>query len=211
MIAETGLKEDLQASSANPQATARRWGNLEGILGVFTRRDEQGKGDREKLSEFLRLLALRQDDDEKEATDRVTLTTMHGAKGLEFKVVFVVGLEEGLMPHARTLDERATDVASEDGATSLEEERRLFYVAVTRARDQLYLCRCRTRAMRGKIVPRTPSRFVLEIPPDLVREREEIVPVAPALDKTVAGASSVLAALIGAPSGGELPFVPRRR
>jgi superfamily I DNA/RNA helicase len=211
LMGEIGLKEDIQASSTTLPAAARRMGNIEGILGVFTRRDEQGKGDRERLAEFLRLLALRQDDGEQEATDRVTLTTMHGAKGLEFKVVFVVGLEEGLMPHARTLDERATDVAAEDGATSLEEERRLFYVAVTRARDHLYLCRCKTRAMRGKIVPRTPSRFVLEIPADLVHEREELVAVAPALDKTVAGASSVLAALFGAPDDGETKFVPRRR
>jgi DNA helicase-2/ATP-dependent DNA helicase PcrA len=209
---EIGLKADIQASSTTLPAAARRWTNVEGIIGVFQRRDEAGKGDRERLAEFLRLLALRQDGDEQEATDRVTLTTMHGAKGLEFKVVFVVGLEEGLMPHARTLDERATDAQTEDGATSLEEERRLFYVAVTRARDKLFLCRCKTRAMRGKIMPRTPSRFVLELPPELVHEREELVPIAPALDKTVAGASGVLAALFGAGNeSGEIPFVPRRR
>ncbi|HEY4120142.1 MAG TPA: UvrD-helicase domain-containing protein, partial [Byssovorax sp.] len=179
---EIGLKKDIQASATTPQAAARRWGNVEGILGVLTRRDDEGKGEREKFAEFLRLLALRQDAEEEDATDRVTLTTMHGAKGLEFKLVFVVGLEEGLMPHQRTLDERATDVAAEDGATSLEEERRLFYVAITRARDKLFLCRTKARGMRGKLVPRTPSRFLLEIPPELVDEREELVAVAPGLE-----------------------------
>src|SRR6185503_16808877 len=109
LTAEIGLKEDIMAGSTSNQAAARRWGNVEGLLNVFARREEQGKGDREKFAEFLRLIALRQDGDEEEATDRVTLTTMHGAKGLEFRYVFVIGLEEGLMPHQRTLDERATD------------------------------------------------------------------------------------------------------
>ena len=112
---------------------------------------------------------MREEGEEETTTDRVTLTTMHGAKGLEFKVVFVIGLEEGLMPHARTLDARVTDVSvathEPGGATSLEEERRLFYVAVTRARDRLYLSRTRVRGLRGKVVPRVPSRFLEEIPP----------------------------------------------
>ena len=71
-------------------------------LAVFFRREEQGKGSREQFAEFLRLLALRQDGEEEEATDRITLTTIHGAKGLEWRHVFLIGLEEGLMPHART-------------------------------------------------------------------------------------------------------------
>jgi ATP-dependent DNA helicase Rep len=211
LCAEIGLKEDIQAGSTSPQAAERRWGNVEGLLNVFQRREEQGKGDRERFAEFLRLIALRQDGDEEEATDRVTLTTMHGAKGLEFRYVFVIGLEEGLMPHQRTLDERATDITPDgDAATSLEEERRLFYVAVTRARDRLYLCRARARGMRGKLVARTPSRFLLEIPPELYDEHEETAPVAPEIEKTKAGAASVLAALLGEGGGtGEIGFIPR--
>src|SRR5262249_32523321 len=150
--------------------------------------------------------------DEEEATDRVTLTTMHGAKGLEFPYVFVIGLEEGLLPHARTLEERATDFTPEgaDSATSLEEERRLFYVAVTRARDRLYLCRAKARGVRGKLVPRPPSRFLAEIPPELYDERTEESPVAPELEKVKAGAAGVLAALLAEGGGtGEIGFIPR--
>ncbi|WP_437673725.1 ATP-dependent helicase [Sorangium sp. So ce131] len=216
LLADAGFKEDIMAGSSTNNAAARRWGNLEGLLNVFARRDERGKGDRESFGEFLRLLALRQESEEEEATDRVTLTTMHGAKGLEFPFVFVIGLEEGLMPHQRSLDERATDAApiSAEGDAaghSIEEERRLFYVAVTRARDRLYLTRAKHRGSRGKMVPRTPSRFVLEIPPELLEEREELAPVAPGMEKVKAGAASVLAALAMNPFAGDPPLIPRRR
>ena len=211
LVGEIGLKEDITAGSTTNQAAARRWGNVEGLLNVFFRREEQGKGDRERFAEFLRLLALRQDGEEEEATDRVTLTTVHGAKGLEWRHVFLIGLEEGLMPHARTLDERATDMTPDgDAAVSLEEERRLFYVAVTRARDRLWLSRAKVRGQRGKLVPRTPSRFLLDIPRDLYDEREEESPVAPELEKVKAGAAGVLAAILAEGGGtGEIGLIPR--
>jgi DNA helicase-2/ATP-dependent DNA helicase PcrA len=211
LVGEIGLKEDIMAGSTNNQAAARRWGNVEGLLNVFFKREEQGKGDRASFAEFLRLLALRQDGDEEEATDRVTLTTVHGAKGLEWKYVFLIGIEEGYMPHARTLDDRATDSTPDgDAATSIEEERRLFYVAVTRARDRLYMSRCKVRGMRGKLVPRTPSRFLMDIPTELYDEREEQAPIAPGLDKVKAGAAGVLAALMAEGNGtGEIPLIRR--
>jgi DNA helicase-2/ATP-dependent DNA helicase PcrA len=211
LVGEIGLKEDIDAGSTTPQAAARRWGNVEGLINVFFKREEAGKGDRASFAEFLRLLALRQDSDDDQATDRVTLTTVHGAKGLEWRHVFLIGLEDGLLPHARTLDERATDVTPDgDAATSLEEERRLFYVAVTRARDRLSMSRCKVRGMRGKLVPRTPSRFLAEIPPELYDEREEVAAVAPELAKVKAGAASVLAAILGEGGGtGELPLMRR--
>jgi DNA helicase-2/ATP-dependent DNA helicase PcrA len=218
LATDIGLKEDIQAGSTSNNAAARRWGNVEGILGVFQRRDDKGKGDRAQFAEFLRLISLREDSGEEEATDRVTLTTMHGAKGLEFRFVFVIGLEEGLMPHSRTLEERATDApqktaeGQDEAPTSLsiEEERRLFYVAVTRARDRLYLTRAKHRGMRGKMAARTPSRFLLEIPPELVDEREEQAAVAPEAAKTMAGAAGVLAAIFGAAGvDGEIAPIPR--
>jgi DNA helicase-2/ATP-dependent DNA helicase PcrA len=211
LIADIGLKEDIYAGASSPTAAARRWDNIEGLLRLFERRDQEGKGGPEKFSEFLRLLALRQDGDEDEAGDQVTLSTIHGTKGLEYRFVFVIGLEEGFLPHARTIDERATDMSVEgEGSHSIEEERRLFYVAITRARDRLYLCRVKHRGMRGKPVPRTPSRFLLEIPADLLEEREEVAAAAPELSRTVAGAAGVLAALLGAPDGGEIAPIPRR-
>jgi DNA helicase-2/ATP-dependent DNA helicase PcrA len=211
LVGEIGLKEDIAAGSTTNQAAARRWGNIEGLLAVLFRREEQGKGDREKFAEFLRLLALRQDGDEQEATDRVTLSTIHGAKGLEWRHVFLIGLEEGLMPHARTLDDRATDATPDgDAAVSLDEERRLFYVAVTRARDRLTLSRAKVRGQRGKLVARTPSRFVLDIPPELYDEREEESPIAPELEKVKAGAAGVLAAILAEGGGtGEIAPIPR--
>ncbi|MEO7328729.1 MAG: UvrD-helicase domain-containing protein [Minicystis sp.] len=212
LCGEIGLKEDIQAASTTAPAAARRWGNVESLLNVFVRREEQGKGDRAHFDEFLRMLALRQDSDEEETTDRVTLTTMHGAKGLEFPYVFVIGLEEGLVPHQRTIDERATDFGPGDGdaATSLDEERRLFYVAVTRAKDRLYMSRCKARGMRGKPVPRTPSRFLADIPPELYVEREEDTPVAPALEQAKMGAAGVLAALLAEGDGtGEIAPIKR--
>jgi DNA helicase-2/ATP-dependent DNA helicase PcrA len=215
LCGEIGLKEDIAAGSTTNQAAARRWGNVEGFLAVLVRREEQGKGDREAFANFLRLIALRQDGEEEAATDRVTLSTVHGAKGLEWGHVFLIGLEEGLMPHARTIDERATDAmpdAPGDGsaAVSLEEERRLFYVAVTRAKNRLWMSRAKVRGMRGKLAPRTPSRFLLDIPPELYDEREEESPIAPELEKVKAGAAGVLAAILGEGGGtGEIGFIPR--
>jgi DNA helicase-2/ATP-dependent DNA helicase PcrA len=90
----------------------------------------------------------------------VTLSTLHGAKGLEFDVVFLIGCVEGQLPHSRTTDPKVTEIAG----TDVEEERRLFYVGVTRARERLYLCRFRKRSLRGQVIPQTPSRFLEGLP-----------------------------------------------
>jgi len=100
------------------------------------------------------------------------LCTLHGAKGLEFPVCFMVGLEEELLPHARTLNPQVTDVLDVDHATDISEERRLCYVGITRAQRKLYLTRSCTRITRGRSVPRTPSRFLLEIPDELLEVRD---------------------------------------
>src|SRR5688500_2159697 len=90
--------------------------------------------------------------------DAATLITLHAAKGLEFPVVFISGLEEGLFPHSRALDDEK----------ELEEERRLAYVGITRAKRRLYLSHAWRRATWGQGQVSVPSRFLLEIPPDLV-------------------------------------------
>ncbi len=111
------------------------------------------------LSGFLSEVALFTDLDNRDPNeDAVTLMTMHSAKGLEFPTVFVVGMEEGIFPNHRTIEN------TED----LEEERRLCYVAITRAKEELHLVSCRLRTLYGRTGMNPPSRFIHEIPADLV-------------------------------------------
>jgi DNA helicase-2/ATP-dependent DNA helicase PcrA len=125
-------------------------------------RDYLSFGRIEALTAFLESVSLVADVDSMEdRADAVTLITLHQAKGLEFPVVFMVGMEEGLLPHSRSVDD----------PTQLEEERRLCYVGVTRARERLYLLRAFRRGFRGMSggsEPGTPSRFLLDIPQKLL-------------------------------------------
>jgi len=114
-------------------------------------------GEYESLADFLAAVALVADIDEyREREDVLTLMTVHSAKGLEFPVVFITGLEEGLFPHANALSDQ----------TELEEERRLMYVGMTRARERLYLSWSKLRFNWGGIQPSWPSRFLEELPQD---------------------------------------------
>jgi len=172
IVERVALRGELVASAPSPDAAAKRWANVEGVLATLARREarEQGAGT-DGLGAFLQTLTMDIESDGDDAGDVVTLSTLHGSKGLEFDVVFLVGCEEGYLPHARTLDVRATDVADAGGA-DIEEERRLFYVGVTRARERLVLSRAKSRVLRGKAVPRTPSRFLLDVPAELLDEQE---------------------------------------
>ncbi|MBA3391758.1 MAG: UvrD-helicase domain-containing protein [Deltaproteobacteria bacterium] len=177
LIEDIKLYDDLRHAAGSMAAAQRRIDNVEGLLGALQRFTEKGRG-KEELAEYLRMLSLENTKDDKEDTsDRVVLTTLHGAKGLEFPVCFMVGLEEELLPHARTLQPQATDVTTAGGidvdhATDISEERRLCYVGITRAQRKLYLTRACTRVSRGRTVPRTPSRFLLEIPDELLEVRD---------------------------------------
>ncbi|WP_394822004.1 ATP-dependent helicase [Pendulispora albinea] len=177
---QIGLRQEIDSSSPTPQAAAKRWGNVEGLMGTLTRREAKvGTEQANDLANFLHALTLDFGKEEDAEPNAVTLSTLHGAKGLEFEIVYLIGCEEGFLPHARTLEDRATDAPAlpDDGSNSakaadIEEERRLFYVGVTRARDFLTLSRCKNRAMRGKPVPRTPSRFLMDLPPERIVEIE---------------------------------------
>jgi DNA helicase-2/ATP-dependent DNA helicase PcrA len=184
LIEDIRLYDDLRAASPSMAAAQRRIDNVEGLLGTLGRFAEKAKArppkpdgsapksGRAALAEYLRLLSLETSQEKEEGGDRVVLTTLHGAKGLEFPVCFMIGLEEELLPHIRTLQPQATDVtvtsADADHATDISEERRLCYVGITRAQRKLYLTRACTRVTRGRTVPRTPSRFLLEIPDELL-------------------------------------------
>jgi DNA helicase-2/ATP-dependent DNA helicase PcrA len=180
-------------------AAGKRWANVEGVLQTLARREAReaaagGSDGLSGLSAFLHTLTM---DIESEAQERdeVTLSTLHGSKGLEFDVVFLIGCEEGYLPHARTLDARATDDLNAGGA-DIEEERRLFYVGVTRARESLVLSRARSRVLRGKPVPRTPSRFLADVPAELLDE-QNVSDEAPTSPKEAAANLEAILAMLG--------------
>ena len=155
VMTDTKYLAQLQESK-DPQAQSREE-NLGELLSVakdfITEQPEGG------LAEFLEKVALVNDVDSYEGEDdRVTLMTIHSAKGLEFPLVFLPGMDEGIFPGVRSFMEPA----------ALEEERRLCYVAITRAKEELYMSNAHMRTMYGKINSYMPSRFIEEIPPDLV-------------------------------------------
>jgi DNA helicase-2/ATP-dependent DNA helicase PcrA len=132
---------------------------LDYFLGYAKQYDKRHPGG--DLTGFMEQTALVSDVDGWNATAKaVPLMTLHSGKGLEFDVVFIVGLDEGILPHQRALEESAHG----DELHALEEERRLFHVGMTRARDRLYLTHVRTRMIRGQDQPVGPSRFLDELP-----------------------------------------------
>jgi superfamily I DNA/RNA helicase len=177
LIEDIKLYDDLRSAAPSMSAAQRRIDNVTGLLNSLERWAQKGKGSKQ-LAEFLRMLSLDSSSDEKHEDngDKVVLTTLHGAKGLEFPVCFMIGLEEELLPHIRTLQPQVTDVLAgfedHDPATDVSEERRLCYVGITRAQRKLYLTRACLRVSRGRAVPRTPSRFLLEIPDELLEIRD---------------------------------------
>jgi len=124
---------------------------------------EEHRGSEGTLQDYLEQVALITDLDSYDPSlDRVTLMTLHAAKGLEFPVVFMTGLEEGLFPHSRAAD----------AGDELEEERRLCYVGMTRAMEKLYLTHSRRRRVYGSFQFNPPSRFLAEIPRHLLSGTE---------------------------------------
>lgn len=157
VLAGSGLSDSLKAERT--LEAEGRLENLEEFVGVaeeFDRMNPEGT-----LADFLQEISLYADIDSlEEGRPSVTLMTLHNAKGLEFPVVFITGMEEGLFPHSRSVDEQR-----------LEEERRLCYVGITRAKNRLYLSYARARALHGGTGFKLPSRFLGEIPERLVEHR----------------------------------------
>ena len=153
---ETGYFAELRRLEKNPENSESRVRNLKELMATM---DGIGNAPTERLENFLEGITLDSDrEEEKENTgDAVTLITMHSCKGLEFPHVFVVGLEDGLLPHSRSKVEG-----------TLDEERRLFYVAVTRAMQTLSISHCGGRKKYGQLLPCHPSPFLKELPEELV-------------------------------------------
>ena len=159
-LTETGYLDELKRLEKDPEAAETRIRNLKELMPTM---DGIGNHPAERLENFLENVTLDSDyQDEKENTqDAVTLITMHSCKGLEFPHVFVVGLEDGLLPHTRSKTEGTMD-----------EERRLFYVAVTRAMQTLTITHCAGRKKYGQLLPCHPSPFLNELPPELVEHSD---------------------------------------
>jgi DNA helicase II / ATP-dependent DNA helicase PcrA len=156
LIDRTGYIRALE-EEATPESLSRIE-NLKELANAA--QDAQARG--ESLHEFLDHAALVSDVDKYDPSSRVTLMTLHAAKGLEFPLVLLAGMEEGLFPHSRTLND----------PNQMEEERRLCYVGMTRAMDTLMVTRARYRRRYGNDMPEAslPSRFLEEIPPDLMED-----------------------------------------
>jgi DNA helicase-2/ATP-dependent DNA helicase PcrA len=161
VLEETGYWQALDNERTVESRT--RLENLREFYSVTGEYDGRGEGS--GLEDFLASLALVTDlDNYEQDVDQVTLMTMHSAKGLEFPVVFIAGLEETVFPHSRSMEDRH----------ELEEERRLCYVGITRAMEHLYLTHCWQRTLYGHTRMNEPSRFLQELPPDLLNTQDPL-------------------------------------
>jgi DNA helicase-2/ATP-dependent DNA helicase PcrA len=161
-IIHTGLRDFYENDKrGNGEARVENLDELVNVASRFEMTPEDVDAGLNELSAFLSHAALEAGEGQGEAWDDcVQLMTLHSAKGLEFPVVFLVGMEEGLFPSQRSTEED----------NRLEEERRLAYVGITRARERLYLSHAESRRMHGTEMLARPSRFLGEIPPDLIDE-----------------------------------------
>ncbi len=157
VLEESGYLEALRAQRT--LEAEGRLENLEELIGVAAEYDRRAEAP--TAEGFLQEVSLYTDQDAYvEAGTQITLMTLHNAKGLEFPAVFIVGMEEGVFPHQRSIDEQ-----------NVEEERRLAYVGITRAMDVLYLLHARSRMLWGGAMDNLPSRFLAEIPARLVEKK----------------------------------------
>lgn len=165
ILEECGYYEDLRKSCKSPEEADMRENNVRELLKSMS--DYCEKNRRDGIQGFLDTMSLeREKEEDKETHSGVTLITLHAAKGLEFEYVYLVGLEDGLLPHERSKQEG-----------NLEEERRLCYVGITRARKHLTITYCRTRKKFGSVISCKPSPFLLEIAGEGIEEgsMEEIL------------------------------------
>ena len=156
-LRELGYHNYLLSHSRDELGFQKRWNLVELFCQVLDKLLlKQGKPTRESLFEFLNFMELRDSEEEEEQKDQIQLMTLHASKGLEFDSVILMGLDEDILPH-KTLGE------------DIQEERRLFYVGITRARKSLMITRCKQRQRHGKMAMMTPSRFIVGIPANLLQ------------------------------------------
>lgn len=153
-----GYREYVYGTAADPTSAEKKWMVVEILGRILDSYLGKRSYDVESIKSFVDAMLLRDDmSNEDEHANKVQLMTLHASKGLEFPVVILAGLEEDLLPHKNL-------------GSDIDEERRLFYVGVTRAKKKLVMSRCQQRKKNGVVRPVTPSRFVLEIPKELYKE-----------------------------------------
>ena len=148
----------------NEKEAKWKYKNILTFISLLDRWEQENEEEESIYSYLNKITLITRDDDQDTEGGKVGLMTIHAAKGLEFKVVFLAGCEDAIIPHARALEEDPSNI---------EEERRLFYVAVTRAMDKLYITSCRMRHHLRDCVTCIPSRFLEEIPAELIQNGEE--------------------------------------
>ena len=157
MLDRTGYRQMIKDAG---ETETERLDNLDEFISNV--REYMNGTENPTLTEFLEINALVADVDRYDDTaDAVVLMTIHSAKGLEFQEVFLPGFEEGIFPGMQTVMA---------GPAEMEEERRLAYVAITRAKDELFISHASTRMLYGRTMPNPPSRFLDEIPPELLEQ-----------------------------------------
>lgn len=153
-----GYRDYVYGTAADPTSAEKKWMVVEILGRILDAYLGRRAYDVESIKSFVDAMLLRDDmSQEEENPNKVQLMTLHASKGLEFPVVILAGLEEDLLPHKNL-------------GSDIDEERRLFYVGVTRAKKRLVMTRCQQRKKNGAVRPVTPSRFLLEIPKDLYKE-----------------------------------------
>jgi DNA helicase-2/ATP-dependent DNA helicase PcrA len=152
--------------SKNEKIARWKFGNIDYFIKMIENWEQDpDNGDPSLYAYLNRISLITRDDGENDSEGKVNLMTIHASKGLEFPVVFIAGAEKGIMPHDRSLEEENQDAEF----SPIEEERRLFYVAITRARDKLFITSCRKRRRLQNVVDCAPSPFLEEIPPHLIQ------------------------------------------
>ena len=169
LLSGAGYLDALEASAREPgegREGAGREEDLEHVRELLRVAEAFTGAGEDGLLEFLEKVTLAAEEADGEESEAVRLMTLHNAKGLEFDVVFLVGLEDGLLPHSRSVD----------SPHEIEEERRLFYVGLTRARERVFLSLARRRNLFGSYRDTVPSRFLYDLPASLVRRTNGTLP-----------------------------------
>ncbi len=154
-----GYFKYLQKDSTKAETAQSRWIRVEIVGRILENYLNRHGFSKDSLKGFCEMVTLRDKDDEDEKANSVQLMTLHASKGLEFPVVILMGLEEDILPHKNL-------------GIHIEEERRLFYVGITRAQEKLMMTRCRMRTRYGQLRPASPSRFLVQLDPALYTEFE---------------------------------------